>query len=132
MTDFNPVFLSVDNVLFLHRNVLEKEDGLAGVRDIGLLEAAVSMPQQKFADQFLHEDLPAMAAAYLFHLAKNHAFLDGNKRTAALTALSFLAKNDCPNLPAPKDLETATLAVATGEWSKDYFVVWMREQTTIS
>ena len=71
------------------------------------------MPQQQFGGQYLHEGLAAMAAAYLFHIAQNHAFHDGNKRTAALAALVFLDVNGVEALPAPDALEEMTMRVAT-------------------
>ena len=82
-------FLSVDDVLAIHEDTMEHEGGLAGVRDPGLLESAVLMPQQQFGGQYLHAGLGAMAAAYLFHIAQNHPFNDGNKRAAAMAALVF-------------------------------------------
>ena len=67
-------FLSVEDVLAIHQNTIVKEGGLAGLRDAGLLESAVLMPQQQFGGEYLHRDLPSMASAYLFHIAQNHAF----------------------------------------------------------
>lgn len=95
---------------------------MAGIRDTNLLESAVMMPQQQFGGNYLHEDLSAMAAAYLFHIAKNHAFFDGNKRTAALTMLLFLKANSIEVLPNPSELEQITLDVASGKLSKDELI----------
>lgn len=69
-----------------------------------------------------------MAAAYLFHLAANHAFIDGNKRTGALAALVFLDVNEVVKLPPPKELETITFLVAAGETTKEKLIEWMRER----
>ena len=76
----DPEFLRVDDVLELHRDQIERYGGDPGIRDRGLIEAAVAMPRQSFGGQFLHVDLFEMAAAYAFHLAGSQAFLDGNKR----------------------------------------------------
>lgn len=122
------LFLSVEDVLVIHENTIAEEGGLAGLRDAGLLESAVLMPQQQFGGAYLHTGLAAMAAAYLFHIAQNHAFHDGNKRTAALAALVFLDVNSVSALPAPDALEEATLAVAAGEMSKNELTAWMQEQ----
>ncbi len=119
-------FLSVDDVLRIHQSTIEEEGGLAGVRDLGLLESAVMTPQQQFGGQFLHEDLAAMAAAYLFHLVKNHPFLDGNKRVGTLALLIFLDGNGTARLPAPGALERKTLAVAAGSCSKEALTEWLR------
>ena len=119
-------FLSVDDVLAINENTTAVEGGLAGLRDAGLLESAVLMPQQRFGGEYLHHGLAAMAAAYLFHIAQNHAFLDGNKRTAVLAALVFLDANEVSTLPEPDALEEATLSVAAGEMSKDRLAEWMK------
>ncbi len=86
------------------------------------------MPQQQFAGQYLHEGLAAMAAAYLFHIAQNHAFHDGNKRTAALAALVFLKVNGVESLPPPDALEEMTLRVAASRSDKAELTDWMRQQ----
>ena len=80
-----PRFLSVDDVLVLHAIAIEDQGGDPLLRDHGLLESAVATPAQQFGGQYLHEDIPAMAAAYAFHICKNHPFADGNKRTAKMT-----------------------------------------------
>ena len=119
-------FLAVADVLTIHENTIEHEGGMAGLRDPGLLESAVLMPQQRFGGEYLHPGLAEMAAAYLFHIAQNHAFHDGNKRTAALAALIFLDVNGASSLPPPDDLERMTLAVAASEATKDELTEWMR------
>lgn len=121
-------FLSVEDVLHIHENTLQHEGGARGLRDQGLLDSAVAMPQQRFGGELLHEDLASMAAAYLFHLAQNHPFEDGNKRVAALAALVFLQSNGVESLPEPDALENATLAVAAGKLPKPELTAWMKTQ----
>lgn len=121
-------FLSVDDVLAIHDDTIAHEGGLAGIRDPGLLESAVLMPQQQFGGEYLHAGLAAMAAAYLFHIAQNHAFHDGNKRTAALAALIFLEVNGVESLPPPDPLEEMTLNVAASRSGKEELTEWMRRQ----
>lgn len=89
----DPEFLTVDDVIDLHRDQIEQYGGDPGIRDRGLIEAAVAMPQQSFGGQFLHVDLFEMAAAYAFHLAESQAFLDGNKRVGLAAAYVFLELN---------------------------------------
>lgn len=122
------VFLSVEDVLFLHADTIAVDGGSEGIRDHGLLDAAVAMPRQQFGGEFLHEDLAAMASAYLFHISKNHPFVDGNKRAAVMAALAFLALNGVSKLPAPGELEVTTRRVAAGEMNKDQLAKWMRSQ----
>ncbi len=121
-------FLSLEDVLAIHESTIHHEGGLAGVRDPGLLESAVTMPRQAFGGKTLHQGLEAMAAAYLYHIAQNHAFHDGNKRTAVLAALVFLEINGVECLPAPEELERVTMAVAASEMTKQQLTDWFRQQ----
>ncbi|MCY3839641.1 MAG: type II toxin-antitoxin system death-on-curing family toxin [Gammaproteobacteria bacterium] len=117
-------FLSVDDVNRLHDLTISRHGGSAGIRDSALLDAAVAMPMQSFGGQYLHEGIAAMAAAYLYHICQAHAYVDGNKRTAALASLVFLTVNDTGPLPSPVELERVTMAVARGETSKGKLVEW--------
>ena len=121
-------FLSVEDVLVIHSDTIASEGGLDGIRDTGLLESAVAMPQQQFGGYYLHDGLAEMAAAYLFHIAANHPFLDGNKRAAAMSTLIFLDANGIDKLPEPGNLEAITLQVAASQMSKEDLTYWMRHQ----
>lgn len=118
----DPHFLSVADVVALHEDLLSRTGGMGGIRDMGLLESAVMMPQARFGGVYLHEGLPAMAAAYLFHICKNHLFLDGNKRAGAGAALAFLLLNGVERLPDAVAMEETALAVADGSMSKDALI----------
>ena len=83
-----PRFLTLEDVLFLHDDRIARYGGTLGIRDVGLLQSALGMPSATFSGALLHEGMPHMAAAYLFHIAKNHSFLDGNKRTALAAAIA--------------------------------------------
>jgi death-on-curing protein len=85
--------LTLSDILRIHQDQLARYGGLDGVRDPGLLESSLAQPRATFDGQPLHPSLTAMAAAYLFHLVKNHPFLDGNKRTGAVAARVFLGIN---------------------------------------
>ncbi len=121
-------FLSVDDVLAIHEDTIEHEGGKAGLIDAGLLESAIMMPQQRFGGKYLHPTLASKAAAYLFHIAQNHPFHDGNKRAAAMAALVFLEVNGVRRLPTPKGLQRITLSVAAGETTKEELTEWMDKQ----
>ncbi len=84
-------FLTLDEVIEIHRDMIERYGGSFGIRDEGLLESAVAMPQAGFGEQYLHADVFEMAAAYLFHIVRNHPFVDGNKRTGAWPRSPFLS-----------------------------------------
>lgn len=122
-----PVFLSNDLVLRIHERMVHEFGGEASVRDAGLLDAAVAMPKATFGGKYLHRGIPAMAAAYLFHICKNHPFVDGNKRTAFATAEVFLNLNDL-QLVAPNDqIYKMTLGVADGSVSKEELTAFFRK-----
>jgi death on curing protein len=112
-------FLGIEQVLEIHREMIERYGGDPGVRDVGLIESAVMMPRQTFGGLLLHPTLGAMAAAYLFHLCGNHGFVDGNKRTALATALVFLDANGHRIELSREDLEHMTLDLAAGNLDKD-------------
>src|SRR5712691_7855129 len=88
-----PLFLRLNEIIEIHNDQIVRYGGSRGIRDMGLLQSAGAMPMSSFGGQYLHADLYEMAAAYLFHLVRNHAFVDGNKRVAALTAAVFLQVN---------------------------------------
>ena len=121
-----PLFLTLDEVLRLHAFQVEQFGGDGQVLDLRLLESAVAMPQQAFGGRFLHESLAEMAAAYLFHIVRNHAFADGNKRTGMHAAIVFLELNGY-ELDLPVDeAETLTLAVAEGKVEKKVVAEFFR------
>ena len=110
-----PLFLDIEQVLRLHRSMIEHYGGAKGVRDVGLLHSAIAMPQACYSGDYLHKDLFEMAAAYLYHIVQNHPFLDGNKRVGAAAAIVFLAMNDVTVEADEDGLAALTLSVAAGE-----------------
>ena len=88
------MFLTLDEVVAIHRDQIDRYGGSLGVRDWGLLQSAIAMPAATFGGKFLHSDFCEMAAAYLFHLVQNHPFIDGNKRIGAVAADVFLSMNN--------------------------------------
>ena len=87
-------FLTTELVLQIHERMTQEFGGEQGVKDFGLLESAIAMPRQQFAGDYLHNSIPEMSAAYLFHICKNHPFFDGNKRTALATTEFFILMNE--------------------------------------
>jgi death-on-curing protein len=100
--------------------MIERYGGEPAIRDVGLIDSAVMMPQQSFGGEVLHPSLASMAAAYLFHLCSNHGFADGNKRTAVGAALVFLDANRHELSLTIEDLERITMDVAAGTLDKEH------------
>jgi death-on-curing protein len=113
-----PEFLSFEDVLLIHDEQIEVYGGIHGIRDRGLFESAVMMPQAGFSGEYLHQNLFEMAAAYAFHIAENQPFLDGNKRTALVSALVFLDINGFEILDPEMKLYDAMIAIAEKQIDK--------------
>lgn len=113
-----PEFLDLEDVLQIHEEQISAYGGIRGIRDKGLLESAVMMPQASFGGEYLHGDLFEIAAAYAFHIAENQPFLDGNKRTALVACLVFLDINGLEILDVEMRLYTAMIAIANKQTDK--------------
>ena len=119
-----PVWIEVVDCLTIHEELLARFGGLAGVRDRGLLESALNRP-----NQLLHygkPDLFDLAASYAAGIAKNHPFLDGNKRAAFMVAALFLEINNVRLSASEEDAVLQTLGLAAGEISEKAYAVWLR------
>lgn len=122
-----PRFLSLDDVLVLHSIAIQDQGGDPAILDVGRLDSAISMPAQQFEGPYLHGDIPAMAAAYAFHICKNHPFADGNKRAATAAMIAFLSDNGwCFNATAD-EAEPMILKLAAGSLDKAAFTAWSRK-----
>ena len=121
-----PIFLSLAEVLEIHRDQIERYGGGKGLRDIGLLQSALAMPAAKYGGRYLQSDLYEMAAAYLFHIAQNHPFVDGNKRTGAVAAIVFLSLNGIELEADEAQLEKLVLDVAQGKVGKNSVAEFFR------
>ena len=117
--NIEPVFLTLDEVIEIHEQQIELYGGAHGLRDAGALESAVATPQATFGGEYLHTTVWLMAAAYLYHLVENHAFIDGNKRVGANAALTFLYLNGWELDCADDDLVELVLGVAQGRVLKE-------------
>ena len=121
-----PIFLDIDHAVRLHRSLIDVYGGTEGIRDVGLLQSAIAVPQSSFGGNYLHADLFEMAAAYLYHLVQNHPFLDGNKRTGAAAAIVFLEMNAIEIDNDEEGLVEITLAASTGKASKPEIAEFFR------
>jgi death-on-curing protein len=111
-------FLTVEDVIGIHQDQLRVHGGRPGILNMTLLESAVAMAGSRHFGEFAHRDVFEMAAAYLFHLAKNHAFADGNKRVAADAAETFLDANGFELAVGEPEYADFVLKVAAGEAGK--------------
>ena len=120
-----PEWLELGIVIDFHAEQLALFGGLDGIRDLGLLESALARPQNKFA--YGETNLAALAASYGFGIARNHPFIDGNKRTALASMIVFLNLNGFA-LVAPQEAATAiVLALAAGEIGEDVLARWIAD-----
>ncbi|MBD2419155.1 type II toxin-antitoxin system death-on-curing family toxin [Anabaena cylindrica FACHB-243] len=123
----NPKFIEEEDVLNIHNKQINLYGGLLGIRDKDLLSSAICVPQASFAGKFLHPTIVEQAAAYLFHIIKNHAFIDGNKRTAFDVMITFLNLNDYDLNMTPKEAEQLTIQVADNKVSKEELIEILRD-----
>lgn len=112
------LFLTLEDLLTSHAEQIANYGGTSGVRDIGLLESAIAQPQTQFDGKYLHDDLFAMAAAYLFHWVMNHPFVDGNKRVGLEAALVFLEINGVSMNATDEELVELVLATTRNAIAK--------------
>lgn len=123
-------FLELIEVLEIHESRIDLYGGSRGIRDLGLLQSALAQPSAGFGEQYFHADLYEMAAAYLFHIAKNHPFVDGNKRTALACSLVFLSINKVEIDVDELELEELTVAAAQGRADKAAIADFFRKSTS--
>lgn len=121
-----PMWLDADIALAVHDRQLAEHGGGRGIRDAGLLESALSRPLNLWS--YGKPDMAALAAAYAFGTARNHPFVDGNKRTAWVLARLFLALNGAVLKFEPEDAIRAMLALAAGELGEEEMAAWFRER----
>ncbi len=122
-----PVWLLKQAVLALHAECLRVHGGSDGIRDEGLLESALARPQQQF--HYAKADLWRLAAAHAIGIAKNHPFVDGNKRAAFLAAIVFLERNGLHFVAAPAHAAVFMLGVADGSLDEEGLAAWLRDNT---
>jgi death on curing protein len=122
----SPRFLDLAEVLEIHQSRICLYGGKEGIRDLSLLQSALAQPSAGFEGNYFHLDLYAMAAAYLFHISRNHPFIDGNKRTALACCLVFLAYNDIEIETESINLEELTMQAAQGFMNKDQIAKHLR------
>ncbi len=116
-----PIFLTLAEVIEIHKDQIHRYGGEIGLRDIRLLESAIAQPEASFGGEWLHSDIYQMAAAYAFHICMNHPFFDGNKRAALASALVFLELNGVSIQDSKGKLKDLMLKMADGRLMKKDF-----------
>ena len=120
-------YLSLGEVLDLHRRIVARWGGAAGIRDLGALESAIAQPRMTFGGSDLYPDIVEKAAALCFSLIQNHPFVDGNKRVGHAAMETFLVLNGYEIHASVDDQERAMLAVAAGTLSRNGLTEWLRD-----
>jgi death on curing protein len=123
---YDPVWLTTAEVIALHEMQLRRFGGPAGIRDPGTLESALGRPVNKW--QYEGADLAEMAAAYAYGIARNHPFVDGNKRAAFVAMMLFLRKNGVRFAPSQAESTVIILALAAGQVSEAGLIRWIRDR----
>ncbi|MDR1218895.1 MAG: type II toxin-antitoxin system death-on-curing family toxin [Treponema sp.] len=112
-------FLTLSEILIILEDQIRNYGGMYGVRDLNLLSSAIYIPQSGFGGEYFHKTIPAMAAAYAFHICQNHLFIDGNKRVALTSSLVFLDINGYTFNCKEEMVYEKIMNVAKGELNKE-------------
>lgn len=123
------IFLTPEQVLFIHARLITETGGSHGVRDLSMLLSAVGRPQTSFDNQDLYPDLFDKAAALLDSLIRNHPFVDGNKRTGITAVALFLELNGYPLHASNSELEKFTLDIVLARLGAGEIAAWLRANT---
>ena len=124
------IYLTAEQVLFIHSRLIDETGGVHGIRDLGLLLSAVSRPEATFGSKNLYPEIFHKAAALMESLVRNHPFIDGNKRTAITSAGLFLKLNGYSLKTTQKELERFTLDMAVGAVAFEDAVEWFKKYSS--
>jgi death on curing protein len=125
-----PVWLTIELVVAFQEEQLREFGGASGLRDRGLLESALDRPRNKWA--YGETDMAALAAAYGYGIARNHPFIDGNKRSAFLSVVTFLGLNDVDFAAEEAEVVVLMQDVAAGEIDEEGLARWIRDNWPLS
>jgi len=120
-------YLTLGEVVELHRAIIERSGGAAGIRDLGGLESALAQPRATFGGRDLHTSLTDKGAALCFSLVRNHPFVDGNKRAGHAAMETFLVLNGSEIIASVDEQERLMLDVGAGRVSRDELAAWLRD-----
>jgi death-on-curing protein len=123
------VFIDIDEIIDIHALLIHETGGSHGLRDQALLESATVQPRMTFGGAYIHKTIFLMAATYLFHLIKNHPFVDGNKRTGIFIAINFLELNGYEVKATKAQLYRLTINTATSKISKPDIAAFLKRHS---
>src|ERR1041384_865839 len=123
-------FIPKEVVLTIHAGLLQRYGGEPGLRDAGLLESALSQPEMTFGGKYRHRTLFEKAAAYGFHVCKNHPFVDGNKRVAFVLMDVFLQKNGWEITSSEEEAYGLMMDLASGNITKTHLATWLKKHSS--
>ncbi len=123
-------FIPDDLVLTIHADLLQRYGGRPGLRDRNLLEPALAQPKMTVGGKFTHRTVFHKAAAYGFHVCKNHPFIDGNKRVAFVLMDIFLQRNGWEIVAHEEEAYALVIDLASGKLTKGQLVRWLKEHCT--
>ena len=123
------IYLTAEQILFIHYRLVSETGGAHGLRDLGLLESAVERPRHTFGNEELYPDIFEKAAALMESLVNNHPFIDGNKRTRIACTVLFLRQNGITFSAKNSELEKFTLRVASSKIKPSEIAVWLKKHT---
>ena len=124
-------FFTLNEIIDFHQELIAEYGGMNGIRDMNLLRSAIFMPQSGSFGRYFHEDIYEMAAAYLFHMIKNHPFVDGNKRIGFFTAMVFLEINGVEIFASEEECYQTVIAVANGDIGKHAIAEFFRKNALL-
>lgn len=127
-----PVFLGLDEVIEIHHDQIKRYGGRPGILDFVIPKSTIAMPYATFDGKYLHTTIYKMAAAHLFHLVRNHPFIDGNQRTGAVASIVFLRLNGKDFQADENDLEETVLRTAEGKIDKSTIARFFEINTQIA
>ncbi len=123
-------FIPKEVVLTIHADLLQRYGGKPGLRDMGLLESALGQPRMTFGGRYVHKTLFDKAAAYGYHVCKDHPFVDGNKRVAFVLMDIFLQRNGWEIVSPEEEAYSMVINLASGNLTKAKLSVWLREHSS--
>jgi death-on-curing protein len=125
-------FIPTEIVLTIHADLVQRYGGKPGLRDLGLLDSALAQPKMTVGGKFAHKTVFDKAAAYGFHVCKNHPFIDGNKRVAFVLMDVFLLENGWELSATEEDAYTVVMDLASGHLTKAQLASWLKEHSSKS